>query len=205
MQVRKGKSIIAGARVLLRAPVSSDKEAWVRLRRSNRSYLETSEPTPVRGVNPFAISGFERMLAAAATERSVRLLVCLRKSNQIVGQISLTDISRGRFRSCYVGYWLGQQFAGDGLMTEALSLALHYAFTQLRLHRVEANIMPSNIASRGVAARCGFRYEGLGRRLLHLFGQWRDLERWAITAEDRREATGPAKGNRRRLRQTSKC
>lgn len=65
-------------------------------------------------------------------------------------------------------------------MTEALSLAVDYALTALDLHRVEANIAPSNHSSRAVAIHCGFHFEGRARRLLHLDGRWRDHERWAI-------------------------
>ena len=100
-----------------------------------------------------------------------------------MGQISLSDISRGCFQSCFVGYWMGRAFARQGMMIEALSLAVHHAFVGLGLHRVEANIAPSNNVSRAVAARCGFRYEGRARRLMHLAGRWRDHERWAITFE----------------------
>jgi ribosomal-protein-alanine N-acetyltransferase len=78
---------------------------------------------------------------------------------------------------------MGHAYTGQGYMTEALSLAVRHAFYQLGLHRVEANIMPSNLASRVVAARCGFRLEGRARRLLHLAGRWRDHERWAIIRE----------------------
>jgi len=178
------KPVIAGARVFLRLPKPEDAGEWVRLRQVSRAHLRPTEPAALRGVDPFGLSGFERMLASASTERSLRLLICLRKSNDIVGQVSLTDISRGCFQSCYVGYWIGRPFAGQGLMSEALALALRYAFVALGLHRVEANIMPSNAPSRAVAARCGLRCEGRARRLLRLAGRWRDHERWAITVED---------------------
>jgi ribosomal-protein-alanine N-acetyltransferase len=184
---RATKTIIAGARVVLRFPKRDDAGEWTRLRQASRTHLRPTEPRAPSGVDPFGASGFARMLAGASTERSIRLLICLRQSSEIVGQVSLTDISRGCFQSCYVGYWIGRPFAGQGLMSEALSLALRHAFVTLRLHRVEANIMPGNVPSRAVAARCGLRCEGLARRLLCLAGRWRDHERWAITIEDWRQ------------------
>jgi ribosomal-protein-alanine N-acetyltransferase len=180
----KVKALIVGARVFLRLPRADDAPEWIRLRQVSRAHLRPTEPAAPRGVDPFGASGFERMLAGASTERALRLLICLRKSNDIVGQVSLTDISRGCFQSCYVGYWIGRPFAGQGFMSEALALALRYAFVTLGLHRVEANIMPSNAPSRAVAAHCGLRCEGRARRLLRLAGRWRDHERWAITVED---------------------
>jgi ribosomal-protein-alanine N-acetyltransferase len=63
-------------------------------------------------------------------------------------------------------------------------LVLERAFTQLGLHRVEANIIPSNTASLGVARNCGFRKEGYSPRYLRIAGTWQDHERWAMTIED---------------------
>ena len=79
---------------------------------------------------------------------------------------------------------MGAPFAGQGYMTEAIQLMLRYAFKQLRLHRLEANIQPGNIASIALVRRAGFVREGYSRRYLKICGQWRDHERWAIIAED---------------------
>jgi ribosomal-protein-alanine N-acetyltransferase len=174
-----------GKRVILRLPTAHDREAWIELRRANWSRLRRAEPTPARGSDPCGPAAFDRLLAAAESERTLRLLVCSLATGEIMGQISFTGISRGCFQSCFVGYWMGLAFAGRGMMSEALTLAVKHAFGRLRLHRVEANIAPSNIASRAVAGRCGFRYEGRARRLMHLAGRWRDHERWAITSDGR--------------------
>jgi ribosomal-protein-alanine N-acetyltransferase len=164
----------------LRLPASSDREEWIKLRRANWSYLRRAEPTPPLGTDPCGAATFNRMLASAVTDRTLRLLICALSNKEIMGQISFGGISRGCFQSCFVGYWIGRTFAGQGLMAEALSLAVQYAFAKMDLHRIEANIAPGNHASRAVAERCGFRYEGRARRLLHLAGRWRDHERWAI-------------------------
>ncbi len=179
---RKSSPIIAGRgdRVFLRLPAASDRGEWIKLRRANWSYLRRAEPTPLLGTDPCGVAAFDRMLASAVTDRTLRLLICALSNDQIMGQISFGGISRGCFQSCFVGYWIGRAFAGQGLMIEALSLAVQYAFAQMDLHRIEANITPGNHASRRVADRCGFRYEGRARRLLHLAGRWRDHERWAI-------------------------
>jgi ribosomal-protein-alanine N-acetyltransferase len=175
--------VAAGRHVILRLPTLRDRAEWIALRRANWTYLRHSEPTPKLGTDPCGSTAFARLLRGAATERSRRFLVCSRATRQIMGQISFSDISRGCFQSCFVGYWMGRDYKGRGYMTEALSLAVRYAFSRLALHRLEANIAPSNVASRVVAAQCGFRFEGRARRLLHLAGRWRDHERWAITAD----------------------
>jgi ribosomal-protein-alanine N-acetyltransferase len=69
-------------------------------------------------------------------------------------------------------------------MTEAIALMLRYAFADLRLHRIEANIQPGNVASIALVKRAGFVKEGFSRRYLKIGGRWRDHERWAILAED---------------------
>jgi [ribosomal protein S5]-alanine N-acetyltransferase len=171
---------LQGTRIVLRLPAAADCNEWIRLRQANWRYLRSAEPTPLEGFDPCGPEAFDKLLAGVATERSVRMLVCSASEGGILGQISFSDISRGCFQSCFVGYWMRRDYAGSGLMSEALSMAVHYAFSGLELHRVEANIAPGNLASRAVAARCGFRCEGRARRLLHLDGRWRDHERWAI-------------------------
>jgi ribosomal-protein-alanine N-acetyltransferase len=66
-------------------------------------------------------------------------------------------------------------------MSEGLGLVVRYAFEQLRLHRLEAQIQPDNHASLKLVQRHGFRYEGCSPELLFIDGAWRDHERWAIT------------------------
>jgi ribosomal-protein-alanine N-acetyltransferase len=131
-------------------------------------------------------------------------LICRVADGTILGSINLSEIVRGRFESAYIGYQIGAPFARQGYMTEALGLVLRMAFTRLRLHRVEANIQPRNVASIALARRAGFHREGLSRRYLKIGGRWRDHERWALLAEEwranrwpRRTRGGQARARRR--------
>jgi len=65
-----------------------------------------------------------------------------------------------------------------------MQLMLRHAFRGLKLHRVEANIQPGNVASLALVKRAGFTHEGFSRRYLKVCGHWRDHERWAILAEN---------------------
>jgi ribosomal-protein-alanine N-acetyltransferase len=96
----------------------------------------------------------------------------------------LNEIVRGPAQSAYLGYWIGAPYAKQGYLTEALPLALSHAFHALGLHRVEANIMPTNRPSLALVKRAGFRREGYSPRYLKIAGRWRDHERWALLAED---------------------
>jgi ribosomal-protein-alanine N-acetyltransferase len=75
-------------------------------------------------------------------------------------------------------------FAAQGYMTAALPLVLRYVFVTLKLHRVEANIQPTNIPSIALVKRAGFRKEGYSPRYLKIAGRWRDHERWTMLVED---------------------
>ena len=112
----------------------------------------------------------------------------LRSSDELVGVINLNEIVRGPLQSAYLGYYAFAPHAGHGYMREGLTLVLRWAFGELRLHRVEANIQPLNDASLTLVRRLGFRREGLSPRYLKIAGRWRDHERWALLAEEwRRE------------------
>lgn len=111
-------------------------------------------------------------------------LICRRSDDALAGVINVSQIVHGPFRSAYLGYYAFQPLCGQGYMTAGMQLLLRHAFTKLRLHRVEANIQPGNVASLALARRCGFRQEGFSPRYLKVGGRWRDHERWALTIED---------------------
>ena len=98
---------------------------------------------------------------------------------ELAGAIHLTNIVMGAFCSGYLGYYAFAGFEGRGLMTAGLNAVVRHAFTDLRLHRVEANIQPANSASIALVQRCGFQREGFSPKYLKIGGRWRDHERWA--------------------------
>lgn len=169
---------IAGKKVFLRSPTSRDRAEFLALNRASKSFhrgLVSPPTTPEQ---------FAAFLQRSNSERSICVLVCLFTDASIIGAISLSQIFRGGFQNAYLGYCVGAQYAGQGYMTEAFSLVLRYAFKHLKLHRLEANIQPGNVASIALVKRAGFVREGYSRRYLKVGGRWRDHERWAITIED---------------------
>jgi ribosomal-protein-alanine N-acetyltransferase len=109
------------------------------------------------------------------------VLICVRGSGAIAGVVNINSIIRGRFQSGSIAYAAFAPSAGQGYMSEGLTLVVRYAFEQLRLHRLEAQIQPDNHASLKLVRGVGFRHEGCSPELLYIDGAWRDHERWAIT------------------------
>jgi [ribosomal protein S5]-alanine N-acetyltransferase len=132
---------------------------------------------------PTTREDFQTYLAKFSLPTAEGFLVCLRDGGALAGMITIDSIIRGRFQSASVSYAAFAAAAGRGYMSEGLGLALWYAFGELRLHRLEANIQPANRASLGLVGRLGFRKEGYAPAMLFIDGAWRDHERWAITRE----------------------
>jgi len=169
---------IEGQQVFLRSPTSKDRAEFIGLNRASKRFhrgLVSPPTTPEH---------FAEFLERSDKEESVSVFICLLADCSIIGAISLSQIFRKVFQSAYLGYFIGARFANHGYMTEALELLLKYAFGQLKLHRLEANIQPGNAASIALVKRAGFKKEGYSRAYLKISGRWRDHERWAILAED---------------------
>lgn len=104
--------------------------------------------------------------------------------DRIVGRINYTQIVRGPFQSCMLGYAIDGEFEGRGLMHEALQVTLRHVFESLRLHRVQANHLPENLRSARLLQRLGFRVEGRAHAYLFINGAWRDHVLTALTYSD---------------------
>jgi ribosomal-protein-alanine N-acetyltransferase len=172
------RNAIVGERVLLRAPTSKDCTEFIALNRASRRFHQALVSPPKTSEQ------FAAFLERSNTEASICVFICLITDGSIIGAISLSQIFRAGFQNAYLGYYVGAHYAGQGHMTEALQLLLRYAFRNLRLHRLEANIQPGNVASIALVKRAGFVLEGYSKRYLKICGRWRDHERWAILVDD---------------------
>ncbi|MGZ8630058.1 MAG: GNAT family N-acetyltransferase [Actinomycetota bacterium] len=164
--------------VELRAPVEADRaefrerlEASVRL---HDPWLEPGEPD----------AWFDRLLARNESETDRSLLIRRTDDDAIVGVMNLSQIVGGPFRNAFLGYYAFDPFSGSGYMRAAMPELLGFAFHELGLHRVQANVQPGNEASIALVRGAGFRKEGFSPRYLRIRGEWRDHEQWAILAEE---------------------
>ena len=163
-------------RVLVRAPAPGDRAEYLAAMRASRR---------LHGpwLSPASDETFDRLLRCLEDVRFEPGLVCRLEDGAIVGFININEIVRGLFQSAFLGYAAVAAYAGRGYMREGLELVLARAFTELGLHRLEANIQPGNAASIALVRGAGFVHEGFSERYLKIGGRWRDHERWAIRAE----------------------
>lgn len=92
----------------------------------------------------------------------------------LLGYCNFSEIVRGLFQACYLGYALAENVQGQGIMTEALGGAIKYMWSTVKLHRIMANYMPHNERSAKVLQRLGFTIEGQAKNYLFINGKWRD-------------------------------
>lgn len=134
-------------------------------------------------VSPPATSlGFKALVKRMQEPANLGFVARRTITDELVGHIGVTNIVRGVFQSACLGYYAFAGHEGQGLMGAALRLTVRMAFTQFKLHRLEANIQPDNVASIALVRSCGFQKEGYSPRYLKIRGRWRDHERWAILA-----------------------
>jgi len=94
--------------------------------------------------------------------------------DRIIGEFSFSNIIKGPFCSCYLGYQMDHEENSKGYMTEALKAGVEYAFTKFMLHRVESNVIPRNKSSIRLMEKLGFENEGLSRKFFKINGVWED-------------------------------
>jgi len=166
------------SRVAIRPLRARDRDAFLEMVRESR---ELHRPWAYPPERP---DQFDELISRCSREDFCCLLAVISETDEIVGVYNISQIVRGSFQSAFLGYYASARHAGKGLMKEALQLVLDHAFGPLKLHRIEANIQPGNTASIALARGAGFRLEGYSPRYLLIGGQWRDHERYALTADE---------------------
>jgi ribosomal-protein-alanine N-acetyltransferase len=163
-------------RLLLQRPVAADGTEVLAYRLANRGHLQPWEPE--RQARFYTLEAVEEQLRKM--ERQDREQVAqywlLRSpdSGAMIGECSFTNIIRGPFQACHLGFSLGHEYQGKGLMHEALLAAIRDIFENHRLNRIMANYQPGNHRSEKLLSRLGFQQEGIARNYLKINGSWAD-------------------------------
>jgi ribosomal-protein-alanine N-acetyltransferase len=177
--------------MVLRLPMHSDYRDWALLREESRDFLTPWEPAWAPdhlGRKAFA----DRVYWAARAEGAGTALpfFLIRKQDaRVLGAITLDSIRRGPAQAGTLGYWVGQRYARQGYMREAIGAVVDYAFSVLDLSRIEAACLPENVASRGALEKSGFKYEGVAQSYLQINGRWRNHVLYSNLRPDRRGRT----------------
>jgi ribosomal-protein-alanine N-acetyltransferase len=177
-----------GRRVMLRPLVLSDFAAWREVRHRCGEWLTRWEPQRLAG-QPDTTQDRDAFAVRCSARQRERQLGTgfgfgVFVDGTFCGEINLSSIQRGPFQNAYVGYWIDEKWAGQGLMPEAVVVLIRFAFEELHLHRVQISIIPRNGASRRVVEKLSLRNEGTAEKYLEIDGVWEDHVRYAITAEE---------------------
>ena len=168
--------VVKGEGVTLRPARIADYEAWAALRQISHAYLQPWEPTWPE--DDLTRPAFRRRLSIYAREMEAGnawpFFIFADADQSLVGAITLSNVRRGVAEAGTLGYWIGRPFAGRGHATAAVRAMVAHAFDELKLHRVEAACVPTNLASRRVLEKSGFALEGQARAYLKINGAWAD-------------------------------
>lgn len=171
--------------VRLRPITQADRHTWRRVRQANAAWLgpwDATAPSHSQA-QPRSFAAMVRtMRREARAGRQLPFVIEL--DGRFVGQLTVSNVLRGSAQFASVGYWVDEAYAGRGIVTRAVALAVDHCFGPVGLHRIEVAIRPENHSSLRVVEKLGFAEVGHARRYLHIDGEWRDHRLFALTQED---------------------
>lgn len=167
---------ISTTHLVLRGASESQAQAVQAYYLENRAHLQPWEPQ--RSDDFYELNVIVERLRSVAEQdargASLHLLVYERGRDDVIGVCNFSNVVRGAFQACHLGFAIDGHMQGQGLMHEALTAAMAHVFSTMRLHRIMANYRPENVRSASLLARLGFEREGLARAYLKINGVWAD-------------------------------
>ncbi|MGF6768609.1 ribosomal-protein-alanine N-acetyltransferase [Paraburkholderia sp. GAS199] len=163
-------------RLILRCARREDAPDLLAFYLENRSHLQPWDP--LRADDFYTVAALEHRLAGMeqqmSTDSALHLLIQHPAGDTVLGECNFTNIVRGPFQACHLGFSIAAKMQGRGLMYEALSRAIEFVFDSYELHRVMANYRPENVRSGRLLERLRFEIEGRARAYLKINGEWAD-------------------------------
>jgi ribosomal-protein-alanine N-acetyltransferase len=174
--------ILETSRLRLRKIGLQDQEAFFELRSSKTvmKYIDR----PLARSRQDAIQLIEMMVELIDTNQGLTWTISLPEDPKMIGTVHLWKISRENYRA-EIGYLLHPAFQGQGLMHETLKAVIHYGFADLKLHSLEANVNPDNLASVRLLEKCGFVREGYFKENYFYDGKFLDSAIYSILSPDK--------------------
>ncbi len=170
-------------RMVVRLAYERDAHRMADYYSENYGYLKQWEPT--RDNSHFQPSGWlNRLHVMSELHRqgnAFHFLLLDQNEDEVIGVANYSNILRGAFHACYLGYSIGQKWQGKGLMFEAAESTIRYMQRHQKMHRIMANYMPHNSRSGSLLRKLGFEQEGYAKQYLQIDGVWRDHVLMALT------------------------
>ena len=168
--------ILETVRLTIRLATSKDALAIASYFSTNLEHLRSSSPIFPEGIltKEHWLEKIEQNIADYNSDKAVRFFLFSKTGADVIGTVNFSQIFRGGFQACYLGYGLDQDLQGQGYMHEALKETINFIFGPMNLHRIMANHAPSNTRSANVLKRLGFQVEGLAKDYLMLNDKWED-------------------------------
>lgn len=164
-------------RLILRSLIINDAEELYLFRTRNAEFFKPWSPTyPADYFNPdYHGKNLIQIESDVLKGILVQFGVYLKSdAKKMIGSVVFSNIIMGPFRSCFLGYRIDKDELNKGYASESIIAGSKYMFTDKKLHRIEANIIPRNIASIKAIENAGFVYEGISKKYLNINGVWED-------------------------------
>ncbi|SMQ64784.1 Protein N-acetyltransferase, RimJ/RimL family [Bacillus sp. OV166] len=183
LHLKSGKrdSSLKGENIYIRPFSTEDAQALLTLQTVNRSFFE--QFSMERNDDFYTVeSQLNRINIYEEDSKNDQTYTfgIFKNDGLLIGTINLFQVLRGSLQSAFIGYFLDEKHTGKGFTTEAAKLLVKYAFNKLKLHRIEAGVMPHNIGSIRVLEKSGFHKEGIALKNVKINGKWEDHQVLAI-------------------------
>lgn len=171
-----------GQHIYLRYLEEADVGELVRLQNQNRAFFELYATTRREDFysEESQLNRIKKSIEMKEEDKQYTFGIYLIETNELIGVIDLTEVVRGPMQACWLGYFLDRAQNGRGYTTEAVRLIVDFAFRTLKLHRIEAGVMPHNLGSIKVLEKSGFEREGLSKKNVQINGKWEDHLHFAV-------------------------
>lgn len=161
-------------RVYLRAFEPDDYKTTIKWRKDDKIW------DMLGGTKYFVSEAYEKQWIENTifNSKDVKLAICLVENEKHIGNVYMTNINEIN-RSCVSHVLIGEkEYWGNGYAREALLLAIDYMFNERNMHRIQANVLTSNIASLKMHEKCGYKLKGTLREAVYKNGKYQD--QWVL-------------------------
>ncbi|RIW38511.1 GNAT family N-acetyltransferase [Bacillus salacetis] len=174
--------ILMGKDIYLKELSGQEVMELLRLQKDNKEFFEAFSMDRAAGF--YTVEGQKERIRQFARDKendhAYHFGIYLSREDRLIGTINLFQVLRGSLQSAFIGYFLDHGHNGRGYATEAAKLIVQFGFAELRLHRIEAGVMPHNVGSIRVLEKSGFQKEGIARKNVRINGKWEDHQVLAI-------------------------